>query len=288
MRAFQGIHETRTYGLRLEKSQKPTLISCLLACMAGPYEASNNVVATLHKIEYANHKEWCSPSSTETAYQWHQSTNKDIEPKRITELFVRKSLMTKQEDTCETNRDKTQMKHLLEFDPRNESHKEFCQKHCKSFLEKFKEINQGAVSFKSFETDAADPTEIGFMDENIQEICHNTISDNPNATESELTTNTKHHDIYTKVNTITQSQGAFKSKTTPLAEKILFQEKPSVTNAAKWGIYHEPDALKYFYTEHIVKHQEFKTEKRGLYISKDHSHIVASPDGFISCKFHGL
>ena len=57
-------------------------------------------------------------------------------------------------------------------------------------------------------------------------------------------TASKHHDIYTKVNTITHSQGAFKSKTTPLAEKILFQEKPSVTNVAKWGIYHEPDALK--------------------------------------------
>ena len=115
--AFQSIHETRTYGLRLEKSQKPTLISCLLACMDGAYEACNHVVATLYKIEYTNNKEWCSPSSAETAYQWHQSTKKDIERKRITELFVRKRLRTKQEDTCATNRDETQMKHLLEFDP---------------------------------------------------------------------------------------------------------------------------------------------------------------------------
>ena len=44
---------------------------------------------------------------------------------------------------------------------KNESHKEICQKHFESFLEKFKKIDQGAVSFKSFETDAADPTEIG-------------------------------------------------------------------------------------------------------------------------------
>ena len=65
-------------------------------------------------------------------------------------LFVRKSLRTKQENTCETSREETRMKHLLEFDPRIESHKEFCQKHFESFLGKFKKINQGAVIFKSF------------------------------------------------------------------------------------------------------------------------------------------
>ena len=65
--------------------------------------------------------------------------------------------------------------------------KEFCQKHFESFLGKFKIINHGAVVLKSSETDAADQTEIRFMDANIQEICHN-ISDNPHATESELTT----------------------------------------------------------------------------------------------------
>ena len=40
------------------------------------------------------------------------------------------------------------MKHLLEFDPITESHKEFCQKDFESFLEKFKKINQCAVIFK--------------------------------------------------------------------------------------------------------------------------------------------
>ena len=57
-------------------------------------------------------------------------------------------------------------------------------------------------------------------------------------------------------------------------KKILFQEKPSVTNAAiKWEINHEP---------------EFKIEKSGLYSSKDHPYIAASPESFMSCKYHGL
>ena len=103
-------------------------------------------------------------------------------------------------------------------------------------------------------------------------------------------TSSRHRDIYTKVNTIVRSQGAVKSKTTTLlVEKILFPEKPPVTNAAiKWGIDHEPDALKCFYAEHFDKHQEFKTEKSGLYICKNHPYIAASPDGFMSSKCHGL
>ena len=40
---------------------------------------------------------------------------------------------------------------LFEFDPRIKSHKEFCQNHFESFLEKFKKVNQGAVIFSFME-----------------------------------------------------------------------------------------------------------------------------------------
>ena len=170
-------------------------------------------------------------------------------------------------------------------------------------MKKFKKINQDAVIFKSFETDAADQTEISFMDDNIQQICHNILSDNPNATESELTTilfqkliqmtkvfdliehNTRdqsnsslwfdmrkghltvsrHYDIYKKVNTVVSSQGAVKSKTTPLIETILFPEKFSVTNAAiRWGIDNELDSLKFFYAEYFNKQTLTKTRSSKL------------------------
>ena len=105
----------KTYRLHLEKSQKSTLIplSASYSCMAGAYQACNHFVATLYKIEYANSKGWRSPSCTETVCQWNQSTEKDIEPKRITELFLRRSLRTKQKVTCTTSREKTRTKHLL-------------------------------------------------------------------------------------------------------------------------------------------------------------------------------
>ena len=75
-------------------------------------------------------------------------------------------------------------------------------------------------------------------------------------------TASRHHDIYTKVNTIARSQGAAKSKTTPLVEKILFPEKPSVTNAAiKWGIDHEADALKCFRQNTLTNTMSSKVKK---------------------------
>ena len=190
VRVSQSIHENKDLWIAFRKKSKTNtdILSAWCSCMAGGYEACNHVIATFYKIEYANNKGWCSPSCIETACQWNQSTKKDIEPKIITELFVRKSLRTKQEDTCATSREDTRMKHLPEFDPRIENHKEFCQKHFESSLERFKKTIQGAFIFKSFETDAVDQTEISFMDANIQDVCHKIIFDNPNATESELTT----------------------------------------------------------------------------------------------------
>ena len=40
--------------------------------------------------------------------------------------------------------------------------------------------------------------------------------------------------------------------------------------------------------QHFEKHHEFTTEKDELYISEDHSQIVALRDGFMSCKSHDL
>ena len=56
----------------------------------------------------------------------------------------------------------------------------------------------------------------------------------------------------------------------------------------KCGSDHEPTALKCFHAEHFDKHQEFKTEKDGLCISKGYTYISAWPDGFNSCKWHGM
>ena len=101
-------------------------------------------------------------------------------------------------------------------------------------------------------------------------------------------TASKHHDIYTKINTLARSTGAIKPKTTPLVSKILYKNKSlSKVAAIRWGTDHEAIALKSFYAQEVGNHQEFKTEKSGLFISRQQPFIAASPDGFMSCKCHG-
>ena len=123
VRASQSIHENKDLWIVFRKKPKTNtdILSAWCSCMAGAYNAWNHVLATLFKTEYANDEGWCSQSCTKNACQWNQSTKNDIEPKRITGLFVRKSLRMKQEDTCETSRGETRTKHLLEFHLRIES-----------------------------------------------------------------------------------------------------------------------------------------------------------------------
>ena len=60
--------------------------------MAGANRTGNHVIATLYKLEYANSKGWCNPACTETTCQWNQRTHKEVKPKHITDLSVRKNL----------------------------------------------------------------------------------------------------------------------------------------------------------------------------------------------------
>ena len=72
-------------------------------------------------------------------------------------------------------------------------------------------------------------------------------------------TASKHHEIYTKVNTITKSTGVIKPKTTPLVKQILFHDM-NIDNvdAIKWRRMHEQTALKQFYAQEATKHQKYK------------------------------
>ena len=74
-------------------------------------------MATLYKIELAHTKGWCNLACTETACQWNKGTRKEVEPKPITDLFVRKKLGSKHANTDDDNREGTRMKNLNAFDP---------------------------------------------------------------------------------------------------------------------------------------------------------------------------
>ena len=65
-------------------------------------------------------------------------------------------------------------------------------------------------------------------------------------------TASKHHDIYTKVNTLAKSSSIIKPKTTPLVSQIIYKNNTlGKIPAIKWGKDHEETALKSFYAAEV-------------------------------------
>ena len=121
--------------------------------MAGAYETCNHLIACLYKVDYANTKGFCNPSCTEQACADNQDTKKEVVPKRIAELFVRKKLSSSENKIVDKTPDKeVRMKDLSAFDPKIESHRQFISDDVSNFSHKIQIINKNAVLFKSIET----------------------------------------------------------------------------------------------------------------------------------------
>ena len=98
-------------------------------------------------------------------------------------------------------------------------------------------------------------------------------------------TTSKHHEIFTKMNSVIRLTGEIEPKTTPLVSQILNSRRGLNTDAVKWGIDNEANALKCFHAANISK--QFKTEKAGLVLLPSKPFIGASPDACMVCKCHG-
>ena len=167
---------------------------------------------------------------------WNQSTKKVIEPKRISEIVARKKIRTKlgENSKTEINQEENRMIELNKFDPRITKHQNMTGDRPSNLLFTLSKSNPDAVLFKSFE-ECAIPTKsnltvLGFAnstslenlndDEKIPEflrcLC---FSDNDVQAIEKMTrtqskslrwkeqrkgrlTASKHHDVFTKVNTL--------------------------------------------------------------------------------------
>ena len=87
--------------------------------MTGASRCYNHVIAVLYKVEYANANNFCSPAFTSIPYGRNKSIEQIIEPKRISEIVVRKkmrsSMRDKPKDTMPHEEKRMQELHL--FDP---------------------------------------------------------------------------------------------------------------------------------------------------------------------------
>ena len=100
-------------------------------------------------------------------------------------------------------------------------------------------------------------------------------------------TASKHHDYYTKINTISKSHNKKGIKTTPMVADIMYGAKKINNPALNYGIENEENALKAFYADQVKHHEKFSIDKAGLFISYAKPFVAASPDAMMTCKCHG-
>ena len=94
-----------------------------------------------------------------------------------------------------------------------------------------------------------------------------------------LLTASKHHDVFTKVNTLAKHKSSYSPKSTPLvADLIHHNNNLDHVEAIKLSYGHEEDATKAFYALEATKHLDFKVEPAGLFVDKTRAYIAALPD----------
>ena len=74
------------------------IITAWCSCMAGASRCCNHVIAVLYEVEHANANNFCFRACTSIPCDWNQSTKKIIEPKRISEIAVRKKMRSSMGD----------------------------------------------------------------------------------------------------------------------------------------------------------------------------------------------
>ena len=92
-------------------------------------------------------------------------------------------------------------------------------------------------------------------------------------------TASKHHDVFTKVNTSAKHKSSYSLKVTPLVVDLIYQDNNlDHIEAIKLGHDHKEDATKAFYALEATKHLDFKVEPAGIFADKTGAYIGASPD----------
>ena len=317
VRASMAVHKSKELWVA---TKDDTIITSWCSCMAGSSACCNHVIATLYKVEYATNHGYNDLACTSMPCKWNQSTKKEIVPRRITEIVVRKKSRTKVKEN-EIVREERRLEALQKFDPRRPAHCKKTDEDVSSLLQDLWRTNQSAVLFKSIEgtENASNATHdmlkiaskvISRCDDKTDEEKQREFYKELNITENEKRrieistrgqadskawvnarkgriTASVHHEVFTKMNSIARKRVPPLPKVTPLIAKLIYRDKTlNSIPAIQWGQEQEQNALKLFYSVEACKHQDFKLQSCGLYVDRTHPYIGASPDGIMYCKCH--
>ena len=239
---------------------KGHVLTAWCSCMAGSGQCCNHVIATLYKVEYANSHDFISPSCTSMPCGWNKSTKTATEPKRIADIIVRKRICTKMQpgDADERAREDLRSKELSQFDPRQPMHQNMTGDRLSKLLQTIHFVSPNAVLFKSVESMTKPSSEkltitvsaneimkdknLNTDDEKVSSFLAKLSFSEANANMVErLTRNqskckmwlehrkgrltaSKHHEFYTKINTISRVRNKIYPKTTPLVKQVIYKD----------------------------------------------------------------
>eukprot|EP00795_Rhopilema_esculentum_P015949 gene15949-7279_t len=99
----------------LVKNCPVDILTSWCSCMAGTSQCCNHVIATLYKIDYALRQGYLDPSCTSVPCSWNKSSKKEVKPKQIKEIVVRKRFRSKEKD--KPSREEVRKDELTKFNP---------------------------------------------------------------------------------------------------------------------------------------------------------------------------
>ena len=303
--------EHKSVWIICDKSGK--ILSGYCSCTAGLSNCCNHLIAVLYKVEYANTHGLTNPACTDTPCSWNNKSNVDIEAKRVKDIYIESHNRSKLKPHFSIDSKEKQT-----FDPRAGADRTVTQEQKTSFLTKVKDLLPNAVLNISFapalDEDVPDPLpeiaesisgetdslpedelvakyfeKLSFSDRQLHELEKSTRSQSKSTAwykqRKGRITASKFREVFTKVNTLSKSQSkGANCEITPLLVILLYQKDISSLSPTKWGIDHEDTAKESFFTEFTKIHNNCKMISCGLFVSKSHPYICASPDALVLCS----
>lgn len=287
-----------------------TIQGAWCTCIAGTAETCNHIIALLYKVEYASIMGFTDPACTSISCSWNKSSQNPITPMRVADMNIR------QDNRMATEHNKSINPSVRkDFDPRRQDQRQVTNNNVTSLFSGIQNAIPGAVLFQGLpKVQSAKNLEpmskiaLDTRDENPQlgevELCDKFLENlsqkcdlkmiekktrNQAASktwyeqrEGRLTAS-RHHEVYTKVNTVLRAKKVH--KTTPLVAKLLGKEKDiSHLPALQWGRDNEATARRKFMEVVALKHLCFTVKDCGLFVHPQHPYIAATPDGICTCK----
>lgn len=116
--------------------------------MVGTSQCCNHVIATRYKIDYALRQGYLDPLCTSVPCSWNKSSKREVEPKKMKEILVRKKIRSKVKD--KPSREEFRKDELNKFNPMLPSYCENTNGKVSTLFENLHQVTPPSAVFYAF------------------------------------------------------------------------------------------------------------------------------------------